>query len=64
MSQGSLNPKIRFLGQKAFSVARIKTDRYNHKMGKNDHKMVKNENFEKQKNAFLSCVPRIPQPKN
>ena len=42
MSQGSLNQKIRFLGQKAFSVARIKTDRYNHKMGKNDHKMGKN----------------------
>ena len=26
MSQGSLNPKIRFLGQKVCSVARIQTD--------------------------------------
>ena len=42
MFQGSLNPKIRFLGQKVFSVARIQTDRHNHKMGKNYHKMGKN----------------------
>ena len=27
MSQGSLNPKIRFLGQKMCSVARLRTDR-------------------------------------
>ena len=27
MSQGSLNPKIRFLGQKVYSVARPQTDR-------------------------------------
>ena len=26
MSQGSLNPKIRFLGQKVCSVARVQTD--------------------------------------
>ena len=42
MSHGSLNPKIRFLGQKVFSVARIQTDRDNHKMGKYDNKMDKN----------------------
>ena len=28
MSQGSLNPKIRFLGQKMCSVARLHTDRH------------------------------------
>ena len=28
MSQGSLNPKIRFLGQKMCSVARVRTDRH------------------------------------
>jgi len=28
MSQGSLNPKIRFLGQKMCSVARLQTDRH------------------------------------
>ena len=27
ISQGSLNPKIRFLGQKVCSVARLRTDR-------------------------------------
>ena len=27
MSQGSLNPKIRFLGQKMCSVARVRTNR-------------------------------------
>ena len=27
MSQGSLKPKIRFLGQKMCSVARVRTDR-------------------------------------
>ena len=27
MSQGSLNPKIRFLGQKVCSAARVRTDR-------------------------------------
>ena len=30
MSQGSLNQKIRFLGQKMCSVARERTDRYTH----------------------------------
>ena len=28
MSQGSLDPKIRFLGQKVCSVARVQTDRH------------------------------------
>ena len=31
MSQGSLNPKIRFLGQKMCSVARLQTDRHTRK---------------------------------
>ena len=30
MSQGSLNPKIRFLGQKMCSAARERTDRQTH----------------------------------
>ena len=30
MSQGSLNPKIRFLGQKMCSVARLQTHRQTH----------------------------------
>ena len=30
MSQGSLNPKIRFLGQKVCSVARGRTDGHTH----------------------------------
>ena len=30
MSQGSLNPKIRFLGQKVCPVARGRTDRHTH----------------------------------
>ena len=30
MSQGSLNPKIRFLGQKMCSVARLHTDTHTH----------------------------------
>ena len=30
MSQGSLNPKIRFLGQKMCSVARLQTDTQTH----------------------------------
>ena len=30
MSQGSLDPKIRFLGQKVCSVARVQTDRHTH----------------------------------
>ena len=30
MSQGSLNPKIRFLGQKVWPVARSQTDRHTH----------------------------------
>ena len=28
MSQGSLDPKIRFIGQKVCSVARVQTDRH------------------------------------
>jgi len=57
MSQGPFSPKIRFLGQKVSSVARRQTDtKVKHK---NDPK-----NFEKQKNAFLSHVPRILQSKN
>ena len=31
MSQGSLDPKIRFLGQKVCSVARVQTDRRTHR---------------------------------
>ena len=31
MSQGALNPKIRFLGQKVCSVAHIQTDRHTDK---------------------------------
>ena len=34
------------------------------KTTKNAYKKRKNENFEKQKNVFLSHVPRIIQPKN
>ena len=70
MSQGSLNPKIRFLGQKMCPVARGQTDRRKYLLvlykekSKNAFKKRKNENFEKQKNAFLSHVPRIIQPKN
>ena len=30
MSQGSLDPKIKFLGQKVCSVARVHTDRQTH----------------------------------
>ena len=30
MSQGSLNPKIRFLGEKVCSVGRLQTDRQTH----------------------------------
>ena len=30
MSQGSLDPKIRFLGQKMCSVTRVQTDRHTH----------------------------------
>ena len=37
MSQGSLNPKIRFLGQKVCSVARVQTDRHtDRKVNKED----------------------------
>ena len=70
MSQGSFQPKIRFLGQKVCSVARLRTDGqkiyqcYIRKKSKNAYKKRKNENFEKQKNAFFSHVPRITQPKN
>ena len=31
MSQGSLDPKIRFIGQKVCSVARVQTDRQTHR---------------------------------
>ena len=31
MSQGSLDPKIRFIGQKVCSVARVHTDRQTHR---------------------------------
>ena len=34
MSQGSFNPKIRFLGQKMCSVARLKTDKHTHRHAK------------------------------
>ena len=62
MSQGSFSPKFRFLGQKVSSVARRQTDtKVKHK---NDPKNVIFQNFEKQKNAFLSHVPRILQSKN
>ena len=37
---------------------------YIRKKSKNAYKKRKNENFEKQKNVFLSHVPRIIQPKN
>merc|ERR1712154_650972 len=56
------SPKIRFLGQKVFSVAQRQTDtKVKHK---NDPKNVIFQNFEKQKNTFLSHVPRILQSKN
>ena len=62
MSQGPFSLKIRFLGQKVSSVARRQTDtKVKHK---NDPKNVIFQNFEKQKNAFLSHVPRILQSKN
>ena len=51
MVQGSLNLNITFLDEKL----------WNRKM---PIKSVKNENFEKQKNVFLSHVPTITQPKN
>ena len=31
MSKGSFNPKIRFLGQKVYPVARVHTDRHTHR---------------------------------
>ena len=34
------------------------------KNSKTAHKKRKNENFEKQKNAFFPHVPKITQPKN
>ena len=37
---------------------------YKEKKSKNAYKKRKNENFKKQKNAFLSHVPRIIQPKS
>ena len=55
ISQGSLNSKISFLGQKVRSVAR-----HNHKMGKNYHKMGKNGNFEKQKKWVYFLCPKDP----
>jgi len=62
MSQGPFSPKIRFLGQKMCSVAWRQTDtKVKHK---NDPKNPIFQNFEKQKIAFLSHVPRILQSKN
>ena len=60
MSQGSFSPKIRFLAQQVCSVARRQTDRKVKMAPKNPIF----QNFEKQKNAFLSHVPRILQSKN
>ena len=60
MSLGSLNPKIRFLGQKGPSVDRRQTDT-KVKIGPKNPIF---QSFEKQKNAFLSHVPRIIQLNN
>ena len=60
MSQGSFSPKIRFLAQQVCSVARRQTDRKVKMAPKNPIF----QNFEKQKNAFLSHVPRTLQSKN
>ena len=60
MSQGSFSPKIRFPGQQVCSVARRQTDT-KVKIGPKNPIF---QNFEKQKNAFLSHVPRILQSKN
>ena len=61
-----LNENKRKLGEKLWPVAWTKKllVLYKEKKMKNAYKKRKNENFEKQKNVFLSHVPRITQPKN
>ena len=58
MVQGSLNPNITNLGEKLWPEAwNQKFTSYIRKKSKNAYKKRKNENFEKQKNEFLSHVP-------
>ena len=52
MVQGSLNPNITFVVEKTVTVEKMPI------------KSVKMKNLKKEKNAFLSHIPRIIQPKN
>ena len=60
MVQGSLDPNITFLGEKLWPVAWNKkfTSIIQGKKSKNAYKKRKNENFEKQKNAFFFSYPK------
>ena len=60
MSQGSLDPKIRFIGQKVCSVARVQTDRHTDtQTDKQTQKWIQRTPFQGFRNVSFNLSSRI-----